>query len=338
MKHKKNKRICVMLLGGTISCKMLEDGTSVTTDITTDVYSLCKPRSGIDVYINSFAKLGGYETTIHDLVKIAEEIKRIIREENPDGIVVVMGTNVLEEAAFAVNLMVSSDTPIIFTGAMRIPEAPGADGPANISDAITAAASEVCRGKGVLVVFNNRIHAADYVRKEHTQNCDAITSDFCLGFVSEGKVSLRTIPILRRMPWLQVKDSEKKVLLYTSYLGDTGDMIDLLGSTDYVGAVFEGTGGGYFALWVFEKIERISKKIPVVIASRIGHGDVMSTTYGEDYGMPGYMTKQGFINAGQLDSRKSRILLTLLLMSGCNQSQIKQSFYMYSKDYFYEEV
>lgn len=331
--NKRLKKVCVLLLGGTIACSLKENGESTTINIASFVKSFWEFDNKVDILVNSFDKLGGYETTIADLIRVSNELKRILKEDKVDGIVVVMGTNVMEEAAFAINLLVQTPVPIIFTGAMRIPQARGAEGPANLVNAITAAASQACRNLGVLVVFNNEIHSADYIRKEHTLNCDAMTSDFCLGFVAENYVSLRTRPIRRLMPWINVKTENCEVLLYTSYLGDTGELIDHVDTAIYKGAVFEGTGGGYCALWVFDKIERLHKKIPVVMASRIGHGDTMTATYGNDYGMPEYMVQHGYINAGQLDGRKARILLTLLLMSGCGKELIRKSFLMYSKEY-----
>lgn len=329
----KKQTISIVLTGGTIACAMTEDGGSTTIDIGNFIRSFTEFKDRLNLQVHSYCQRGGYETKVCDLIAMADYLKQLMAEEHPDGIVIVMGTNVMEESAFALNLLVQTDIPIVITGAIRIPEAKGADGPANLLDAITTAASKSCRNLGVLVVFNNQIHGADYIRKEHTLNCDALTSDFKLGFVAEGFVSLRTRPIRRFMPWIQIKTEEQEVLLYTSYLGDTGQLLAFLPQTSYKGLVIEGTGGGYTAPWITEKFELLSSSIPVVMASRIGHGDTMSITYGTDYGMPGYLAEHGILNAGQLDGRKARILLTLLLMSQCTKDEIKKSFHMYSKEW-----
>ena len=329
---RKRKHVRVVLLGGTIACRLNEDGDSETIDIGDFIKSFREFDGKIHVSVNSFSRLGGYDTKISDLLNVSRELQRTIEEDRVDGIVVVMGTNVMEEAAFAINLLVRTEIPIVFTGAMRIPQAKGADGPANIADAISAAASDACRGLGVVAVFHNEIHSADYVRKEHTLNCDAITSDFRLGYVAEGAVSIRTRPVRRLMPWINVRTEPKDVLLYQSYLGDTGKLLDYAEEAGYEGAVVEGTGGGYCALWVFDKIEKLHESMPVVMASRVGHGDTMTATYGNEYGMPAYFAEHGYLSAGQLDGRKARILLTLLLMSQCDGEQIAESFRMYSKD------
>jgi hypothetical protein len=61
-----------------------------------------------------------------------------------------MGTNVMEEFAFGINLLVRTDMPIVFTGAMRTPDMRGADGPGNLISGIRVAASDNCKDLGDL--------------------------------------------------------------------------------------------------------------------------------------------------------------------------------------------
>ncbi|MGM9973951.1 MAG: asparaginase [Clostridiaceae bacterium] len=326
------KHIEVLLLGGTVACVLDEKGQSKTVDLSSFIQTFHEFDGIADISTNSFSNLKGFEMTISDIIKTANEIKRIIAEDRVDGIVVVMGTNVMEEAAFGLNLLVQTDIPIVVTGAMRVPHARSADGPGNLSSSISVALSDSSKGLGVLVLFNDTIHSADYVQKQHTLNPGALTSEFPLGYVAEGSVSLRVRPIRRKMPWINPLTEAKDVLLYTTYLGDTGKILDSIESLHYDGLVVEGTGGGNIAEWVFDKIEKIHESMYVCIASRTGSGDVMTKSYGIGYGRPQYMVENNYLIAGQLDGRKARILLTLLLMSNCSREMIFESFSMYSKD------
>ena len=58
------------------------------------------------------------------------------------GVVVTHGTDALEETAMLCDVLHDADAPIVFTGAIRPASAPGADGPANLVDAVSVAASE----------------------------------------------------------------------------------------------------------------------------------------------------------------------------------------------------
>ena len=71
---------------------------------------------------------------------------------------------------------VKSDKPVVLVGSMRPATAISADGPANLYNAVAVAADPGAKGRGVLVVLNDQIHAARDVYKTNTTNVDTFKS------------------------------------------------------------------------------------------------------------------------------------------------------------------
>src|ERR671927_1303155 len=122
-----------------------------------------------DVSAVSFRQAASGELTVDDLAELASEITARI-DEGASGAVITQGTDTIEETSFVLDLLVDRDAPVVVTGAMRNPTLPGADGPANLLAAIQVASCDVARGVGAVVVLNDEIHAARFVRKAHTSN------------------------------------------------------------------------------------------------------------------------------------------------------------------------
>src|SRR3546814_3809470 len=111
-------------------------------------------------------RLPGASLTLDDLLEIAGLIEDRLGA-GADGVVVAQGTDTIEETAFVLDLLVTSDKPVVVTGAMRGPEMPGADGPANLHSSVIVASAPGAVGLGSLVVLNDQIHSARLVQQSH---------------------------------------------------------------------------------------------------------------------------------------------------------------------------
>src|SRR6476619_5489328 len=94
------------------------------------------------------------------LFEIASEIRRCQADPTIDGVVVVQGTDVIEETAFLWDLVLRGDAPVIVTGAMRAASDANDDGPENLRNAVRCATAPELRGQGVQVVLDGTINPA----------------------------------------------------------------------------------------------------------------------------------------------------------------------------------
>lgn len=309
-------------------------------DLLTSVPGL--ERAGAEVTVHDFRQVPSSSLTIDDTLDLAGAIRD---QTGPgpdgagvDGVVVSQGTDTIEETSFLLDLVYDGDAPVVFTGAMRNPTLAGADGPANLLAAVTVAAAPQARGLGCLVVLGDELHAARFVRKAHTTSVTAFVSPPAgpLGFVAEGRVVVLTRPdrhprlpplaALRSLPSRPAPPSGRAVRtgLVTMVLGDDGALLEAAASC-FDGLVLAGYGAGHVPAAVAGQLDRLVRRIPVVLASRTGAGTVLARTYGYP-GSERDLRERGLIGAGFLDPLKARLLLHLLLTAGATRDEIAAGF------------
>ncbi len=223
------------------------------------------------------------------------------------------------------DLQHDADAPDVFTGAIRPSGAPGADGPANLLDAISVAASGAAAGLGVLVVFGGEIHHARCVRKTDTTSLTAFSSPQTgpLGRVTEGHPTIWSQ--MPRNPPLDPPDLERRVLIVPSAAGDDGALAQAALSTDPDGLVIGTLGAGHLRPAVLTMFAEASQRIPVVAYSRPERGVVLHGTYGYE-GSERDLRDTGIIPAGFLSPQAARMKLLACLAAGLVVEDIRWAF------------
>jgi L-asparaginase len=316
-------RVHVVALGGTIA--MTEEagaGGGVTPTLTAeDLLGSLGAVPALEVTTSSPVTLPGAHLAVDDVLAAVAEAEGAVAD-GALGAVVVQGTDTLEETAFVADVVHVGEAPIVFTGAMRHPDALGADGPANLRDALVAAASAATRDLGVLLCLGGQVHAARHVAKTHAFDPAAFTSPGAgpLGWVVEGvaTVHLRPPPLPRARLAAVRRRPHPAVPLHRVTLDDDVTALRAVLATDPAGLVVEGFGAGHVDPATAALLADAADRHPVVLTSRTGAGSVLAATYGF-VGSERDLLARGLLSGGSLTGPKARLLLALGLREGLDR-------------------
>ena len=199
-------KVLVIGTGGTISGEQAQPGTLTGYEMKRTANDLVRAIPVLaqyaEVETEQFGQISSPDITPQDWLRLSNLIDQRFRER-PDlaGIVVTHGTARLEETAFFLYLTVRSDRPVVMAAAQRPATGISADGPLNVLSAVRTAGSPDARGKGVLVVMDNRILSARDVKKEYARSGGFDTGEMgMLGVVANREVEFYYEPAKRHGP------------------------------------------------------------------------------------------------------------------------------------------
>ena len=310
--------VAVIFTGGTISMRFdTEAGGAVPVLAGADLLVLVP---GIESIAEIVAIDRGRTPASHfsfaDVLAIGAAIEAALVDPRVAGVVVVQGTDTLEETSFAWDLCHADPRPVIVTGAMRNASDPGWDGPANLRGAVRVAAHPAARGAGVLVELDGLVIAADDVGKRHSTALDAFASRGRrpIGRVGERRVSLRARGPRRQLDPVPAA-AGGPVEIVTAALETDGRALDRAVAAGARGVVVAATGSGNTHPDLLRAaVDAMAAGVLVALASRTGAGPV-----GPFYAFPGGGTtwhRAGVLMAGSLTPVQARVALALGLGAG----------------------
>ena len=142
--------MAVASLGGTITMTPASGGGAVTPSL--QAADLVAAVPGLDevaeLTVATLRTEPGAWLTPPDVVAVGEWARGQVADGGVDGVVVVQGTDTIEETAYLLDLYWDRPEPLVVSGAMRAPSAAGADGPANLLAATVVAAQRRRPGPG----------------------------------------------------------------------------------------------------------------------------------------------------------------------------------------------
>lgn len=318
-------RVVVIFTGGTIA--MLPDPRSGAAVPALDGAAILDRVPGLADVAMLEAVDWGLVPASHLRFSQLLEVATLVREAaaRPDvaGVVVVQGTDVLEETAYAWDLLYHDRVPVVVVGAMRNAGEPDYDGPRNLRDAVAVASDGHLEGEGVLVVMDGCILPAEDAVKTDSQALDTFRAPNLgsIGRVHDGRVEVHRRRGERRVLRPLPSHAAEPVTLLTAVVSTDGDLLRAACAQGAAGIVVEATGAGNTDPDLLAAaVEAMAAGVPVALTTRCCAGRV-----GPFYGFPGggrAWQEAGAIMAGTLSGPKARVALALGIGAGLDRAAL----------------
>ena len=309
--------VAVVSTGGTIASTGEAD-EGVSPELTGADLVAAVPGLGevTEVVTRDFTNVPSPHLTIEDYRDLVDLLDGLDADGGIDGVVVTEGTDVLEETAYFVDLCYDGATPVAFTGAMRNPSMASPDGPANLLAGVRTVLDARDRDVGVLVVFNDRVHAAREATKTNSMNVDTFRSpEFGpLAVLDESRLTWRREPT-DVDPTFDV--DPERLTNDVAAVTVTADMPDrpFAAAAEGAAVCFAATGAGHVPLTIVPALEDLAGAgLPLVATTRCPEGRLARETYG----FPG--SEATLVELGcyfsDLNLQKTRIRTIVALAAG----------------------
>lgn len=273
------------------------------------------------IAVEDFSRLPGPHVTPDQMWRLARRAAAWLDRPDVDGLVITHGTDTIEETAYLLDLLLTSNKPVVLVGAMRTVSDPSWDGPANLIGAVRVAASPDAHGCGVLVAMDHQVLLAREVRKVHTETSGSFASpEFGpVAIVDSGAVHFRRTP-RGRPTWqdpsaetgLRVARLDTRVELLQTYTGMSDRMVHAALDAGARGLALVAFGRGNVPPAIVPAIKAASAAgVVVTVSSRCLMGRV-SARYGYEGGGL-HLTEAGAVLTGDLAAPQARLLQMVAL-------------------------
>jgi L-asparaginase len=330
---KKLPNVVILATGGTIAGAAATGTQSGYTSGAVTIDAMLQAVPGIKDLANvkgeQISNVGSQDMSFDIMLKLANRINELAPAGGVDGFVITHGTDTMEETAYFLNLVVKTDKPVVLVGSMRPSTAVSADGPLNLYNGVGVAVDPQARGRGVLLVMNDWIHAAHSLTKTSTTAVQTFMSPIrgVVGTAAYGKNDFYSMP-----PWKHTTRSEfdakgvtklPRVDIIYACADMSPDLIEAAAAKGAKGIVIAGVGNGNMNQASLDAAARVAKQgVVVVRSSRVATGNVGRNVEVKD-------DELNLIASDELNPQKARILLALALLKTRTPEEMQRLFYEY---------
>lgn len=335
-------RLAVVFTGGTIA--MVPDPSTGAAVPSLDGAAILARVPGLDRMADlepiEWGLVPASHLSLAQILGLARVLQDALSRDDIDGAVLVQGTDSIEETAFAFDLLVGGDKPLVVVGAMRNAADPAWDGASNLRGAVRVAASERWRGAGTVVVMGGHVLPADDATKLHSHALDAFgapnhgplaslevesrpgaTGGYAADASAYGDETHKARGPRRHLARIPGSAAEP-VFLVTATVGMDGAALRALATLAPRGMVIAASGAGntHPDLLAAGR-EAMEAGIPLALTSRCVAGGVSAT-----YGFPGggaHWLAAGAIDCGTLSGPKARVALALGLAAELDDAGLR---------------
>jgi L-asparaginase len=318
--------ITIIATGGTIAGAT--DSPEKTTDYEAGALHIDDITEGISdawrndaiVHYDQFMNVDSLDIDSSRAVSISQRVTEVANNPHTQGIVLLLGTDLLSEVAVLLALTVTSHKPIVMTGAILPHKAFGADGPGNILAAVRTAATKGWSSERheVVIVIQDKTMAPWGTKKESNRFLPGPRS--FLGDIKDFKPFLRWFPgpcapMKFDLSGLSPGTPLPEVVVLQAHQDFPTYLVEAAIAHGAKGIVLVGYGDGYWPVASAQQIKKLADETDVVMVfAAEGQGEyVANARIGAG------------ITGGDWHPRQLRIFLQLLLWKGADKETIRRA-------------